>query len=156
MKVVVSADGGAEGRAARRWCVEHLTPVDEVIAVLGVDSFSQAMLSLSPFVAVADPDTLRRGVERRFEADLGRRGVRFRARLSFRSQAAAVLEAAHAEHADVIVVGKRPHGLVGDAVRNETSGHLVHRPPCPIVVVPTDPADPADRANPTQLSVRRS
>ena len=66
MKVIVSADGGAEGRAARRWCVEHLTPKDQVVAVLGVDSLSEAMLSVSPFLAVADPDTLREGVERRF------------------------------------------------------------------------------------------
>ena len=108
MKVIVSADGGAEGRAARRWCVEHLTPTDEVVAVLGVDSLSEAVLSVSPFLAVADPDTLREGVERRFEADLERRRVRCRAQVSPRSQAAAVFETARAEHADAIVVGKTP------------------------------------------------
>ena len=92
MKVIVSADGGAEGRAARRWCVEHLTSTDQVVAVLGVDSLSEAMLSVSPFLAVADPDTLREGVERRFDTDLEQRGVRCRAQVSPRSQAAAVPE----------------------------------------------------------------
>jgi nucleotide-binding universal stress UspA family protein len=156
MKVIVSADGGAEGRAARRWCVEHLTPTDEVVAVLGVDSLSEAVLSVSPFLAVADPDTLREGVERRFRADLERRGVRCRAQVSPRSQAAAVFETARAEHADAIVVGKRPHGVVGDAMRNETAGHLIHRPPCPVIVVPTAaPADPADATTAPQSSTRR-
>jgi nucleotide-binding universal stress UspA family protein len=81
--------------------------------------------------------------------------VPFRAQLGFRSQAAAVLEAARAEHADIIVVGKRPHGVVGDAVSNETAGHLVHRPPCPVVVVPTAPADPVDGVSAPQLSALR-
>jgi nucleotide-binding universal stress UspA family protein len=155
MRVVVSADGGAEGRAARRWCIEHLTSVDEVVAVLGVDSFSGAMLSLSPFVAVAEPESLREGVERRFQTALEQCGVRCRAQVGFRSQAAAVLDAARAEQADVIVVGKRPHGVVGDALCNETAGHLVHRPPCPVVVVPTAPDDPAHSATSPQLSNRR-
>jgi nucleotide-binding universal stress UspA family protein len=140
MKVVVSADGGAEGRAARRWCVEHLGPGDEVVAVLGVDSLSEAMLSVSPLLEVADPDNLRDGVARRFAAALEPRHIHSHARVTYRSQAAAVLAEARAEHADVIVVGKRPHGVVGDAVVNETAGHLIHRPPCPVIVVPTTAA----------------
>ena len=155
MKVIVSADGGAEGRAARRWCVEHLRSADEVVAVLGVDSFGGAALSLSPLVAVADPEALREAVERRFVGALDRCGVRCRTQVSYQSQAAAVLDAAWAEHADIIVVGKRPRGVVGDALRNETAGHLVHRPPCPVVVVPTALQEPADSAISPQLSNRR-
>ena len=47
MKIIVSADGGDEGTAARQWCVEHARPCDEIIAVVGVDQFSEVMLSMS-------------------------------------------------------------------------------------------------------------
>jgi nucleotide-binding universal stress UspA family protein len=143
MKVVVSADGGAEGRAARRWCVEHLAPGHDVVAVLGVDSLAEAIRVASPLAKVADNP--REGVARRFAAALEPRPIACQAGVSYESQAGAVLEAARTEHADASVVGKSPHGAVGDAVVNETAGHLIHRPPCPVVVVPTAPPAGADR-----------
>jgi nucleotide-binding universal stress UspA family protein len=136
MKIVISADGGREGDAARRWCAENLGPGDEAIAVLGAEQFSTMVLSVSPVMAAVDQHALRESVERRLHEDFAPRGVSYECRVGGHSQARAVAETAEAEHADLIVVGKRPHSVITDAVANETALHLVHRPPCPIVVVP--------------------
>ena len=136
MMVVISADGGVEGDAARRWCVENMGPGDRAIAVLGADQFGSVVLAASPMMVVVDPLELRESVEQRLHDDLGPQGVSCECRIRDHAQARAVIETAEAEHADLIVVGKRPHNAFTDAVTNETALHLVHRPPCPIVVVP--------------------
>lgn len=143
MKIIVSADGGEEGSAARRWCVEHAQPGDEIIAVVGVDQFSEIMVSMSPLLDVADPDRLRDSVEQRYDHEVASHGVHCETRLTYHVQARAVDETARAEDADLIVVGKHPRAALADAVHNETALHLIHRPPCPVVVVPTDPGPDA-------------
>jgi nucleotide-binding universal stress UspA family protein len=45
--------------------------------------------------------------------------------------------------ADAIVVGKVPHGAIGDALLGGVAAHLVHHPPCPVVIVPSRSAHPA-------------
>jgi nucleotide-binding universal stress UspA family protein len=138
MKVILSADGRDEAQAARRWCREHLGPGDEVIAVLGVDAFSEIMLSMSPLLEVTEPASMEAAARDRVTKDLAAAGIRCESRLANRSQARAVLDTAASERADLIVLGKRPHGAVADVLANETAVHVVHRPPCPVVVVPTD------------------
>ena len=136
MRIVMSADGGLEGDAARRWCADNMRSGDEVIVVLGVDQFSDVMLSVPPLTGVADPHVLQERVERTLEAELAPRGVSCTCRVGYRPQARAVMETAASEHADLIVVGKRAHSAVTDGIANETALHLVHHPPCPVVVVP--------------------
>ncbi len=136
MKIVISADGSVEGDAARYWCAANVHPGDEVIAVVGTDQFSEVLLSVSPLMGVADPQNLRQSVEHRLESDLAIDGVSCQSRVAYHPQARAVIETAEAEHADLIVVGKRPHNAMTDAITNETALHLVHHPPCPVVVVP--------------------
>jgi nucleotide-binding universal stress UspA family protein len=48
-----------------------------------------------------------------------------------------VVDVATAEGADLIVIAKRPHSRLGDAVWGEAANQVVHHPPCPVVVVPT-------------------
>ena len=108
MRIVISADGSVEGDAARQWCAANARPGDEVIAVVGADQLSDVMLSVSPLMGVADPQLLRESVERRLESDLSAVGVSYESRVSYHGQAKAVIETAEAEHADLIVVGKRP------------------------------------------------
>ena len=55
---------------------------------------------------------------------------------------AAVVEVAIANDADLVVVGKRPHGWMADAILGEVANQVVHHPACPIVVVPTDAREP--------------
>jgi nucleotide-binding universal stress UspA family protein len=136
MRIVISADSSVEGDVARNWCAANVRPGDEVIAVIGSDQLSEVMLSVSPLMGVADPALLRESVERRLESAVAARGVSCDTKVSYHSQARAVMETARAEHADLIVVGKRAHNAVTDAITNETALHLVHHPPCPVLVVP--------------------
>jgi nucleotide-binding universal stress UspA family protein len=47
----------------------------------------------------------------------------------------AVAEVAPDEQVDLIVIGKRPHSWLADAVRGPIATHIVHDPPCPVMVV---------------------
>jgi nucleotide-binding universal stress UspA family protein len=136
MKIVMSADSTSEGLGARAWCAEHLGPADAVIAVVGINPVGEFVMGVPPFDVMGDEHTVVEQVERDHCHPLRQRGLDCRARVVAHTQANAVLEVAAEEHADLIVVGKRPRGPVGDLVWGEVATHLVHHPPCPIVVVP--------------------
>ena len=136
MKVVMSAEIDVEGDQAQRWCSEHLGPGDTVIAVVGINPVGELMMGLPPFDAMGDERTVAAQVERERCVPLRQRGVDCRARVVAHGQANAVLAVAADVHADLIVAGKRPRGPVGDVVWGEVATHLVHHPPCPVVIVP--------------------
>jgi len=137
MKVVLSADGTQEGERALEWCIEHLGPGDEVIAVLGMNPVGEFVLSVPPFDTLGSEQQFSQQMNADYGERLHDRGITAQVRVLPHSQERAVIDAAASEHADLIVVGKRPHGAFGDAMRNELAPHLVHRPPCAVVVVPT-------------------
>jgi nucleotide-binding universal stress UspA family protein len=137
MKVVLSANGTGEGRRALQWCLDHLHSGDEVIAVLGIDPVGEFVLGIPPFDTLGSDRELAQDLGVEYGTPLTERGILARTRLVPHSQVRALTEVATQEHADLIVVGKNCHGVVGDAVRNEVAPHLVHRPPCAVVVVPT-------------------
>jgi nucleotide-binding universal stress UspA family protein len=143
MRVVLSADLTSESRAARGWCVENLAPGTAVVAVLGVSQMGELMLGVPPFDLGAAEHELRASVERDYCEPLDAAGLQCEGRVLALSQGRALTEVAHDEHADLIVVGKRPHGWLVDVVRGELAGQLVHHPPCPVVVVPTAPVERA-------------
>jgi nucleotide-binding universal stress UspA family protein len=64
-------------------------------------------------------------------------GVSCRTEVVSTGQAHALAEVAERERADMIVIGKVPHGTLSDVFRSETASHLIHRPPCPVLIVPT-------------------
>lgn len=136
MKVVLSADGSPEAVGAGEWCVQHLTAGDEVLAVAGLSQFGEFALGVPPFDTLGGEHALLERVEQRLCAPLADVNVRCRAILEPHSQARAVAEVAAREHADLIVLGKRPHGRIGDAVRDDVATKVLHHPPCPVVVVP--------------------
>jgi nucleotide-binding universal stress UspA family protein len=140
MKVVLSADNSAEGAAARQWCAHHVHAGDELIAVLGVDPVGQTMLSVSPLYDLTTEASLHDMLEREYCGPLRHRDVKCSARVLDSAQGQAVRHVAGQVGADLIVVGKIAHGPLADFVLNETANHLVHRPPCPVVVVPVDGA----------------
>jgi nucleotide-binding universal stress UspA family protein len=137
MRVVLSADLSDEGRAACQWCATNLPPGTTVIAVLGMNPVGELMFGVPPFDLTAAEHDLRIGLERDCCQPLTTAGLRAEGRFHPTSQARAITEVAVRERADLIVVGKRPHGWLIDAVRGETAGQVVHHPPCPVVVVPT-------------------
>ena len=137
MRVVLSADLSRESRAARMWCAENLAPGTAVFAVLGVNQMGELMLGVPPFDLGAAEHDLRDCVQRDYCEPLDEAGLQCESRVRAVSQGRAVAEVAREEGAELIVVGKRPHGWLVDAVRGEIAGQLVHHPPCPVVVVPT-------------------
>lgn len=137
MRVVLSADGTIEGRQALQWCLDHLGRDDEVIAVLGIDPVGRFALGVPPFNTLGDEREISRQVERDYGQPLADHAIQARTRVVMHNQGRAVADTASAEHADLIVVGKRSHGLVGDALHHEIAPYLVHRLPCAVVVVPT-------------------
>ena len=136
MKVVLSAESGDPGDAARTWCAQHLGPTDSVVAVVGLSNIGELALGVPPFDNLATEGEMLAEVEHDFCRRLNRVGVPCRARFVHQGQARAVADVASEEDADLIVIGKRPHSWLADAVLGPVATHVVHRPPCPVVVVP--------------------
>jgi nucleotide-binding universal stress UspA family protein len=138
MKVILSADLTDDGVAARQWCAANLQPGDSVVAVVGVNQLGDFVLGIPPFDAVDGEAGLVAEVERDYCRALAEAGVTCEARLVRHAQGRAVVEAAQAERADLIVVGKRSRGRIGDAVPREAASYVVRHQGCPVLVVPTD------------------
>lgn len=136
MKVVLSADGSPEAVGASEWYLKNLSAGDVVLAVAGLSQFGEFTLGVPLFDALGGEHALLERVEQRLCAPLADLGVRCRAILEPHSQARAVVDVAVREHADLIVLGKRPHGRIGDAVRDDVATKVLHHPPCPVMVVP--------------------
>ena len=137
MKVVLSAETGPAGDAAREWCIAHLAPSDEVIAVVGLSNVNELVLGVPPFDGMVTEGELVAVVEHDFCRRLNKAGIPSVARFRRETQARAVADAAADEDADLIVIGKRPHSWLADAVLGPVAVHVVHHPPCPVVVVPS-------------------
>jgi nucleotide-binding universal stress UspA family protein len=136
MKVVLSADPGEEALAAATWCATNLAPGTAVTAVLGLNPVGELMFGIPPFDPTGSERDLLDSVERDCCEPLAAAGLECEARLVPQTQARALLDVAAHEHADLIVVGKRPHGWLLDVALGEVAGALVHHPPCPVLVVP--------------------
>jgi len=136
MKVVLSAESGDHGDAARDWCVSHLGPTDAVVAVIGLSNIGELVLAIPPFEGTATEGELLAVVEHDFCRRLERVGIPCTARFVRETQARAVADVASDVNADLIVIGKRPHSWITDAVLAPVAVHVVHHPPCPVMVVP--------------------
>jgi nucleotide-binding universal stress UspA family protein len=141
MKVVVSASEGEETRAARDWCAANLHEDDEVIAVVGTNQVGEFVLGAPPLDSINGAQfDLIEAAQREVCVPLTSVGVACTSRLVRRTQGRALVQVAREEHADLIVVGKYPHGSFADAVLGEVATQLAHRPPCPLVIVPVGAA----------------
>jgi nucleotide-binding universal stress UspA family protein len=137
MKVVLSADGDEEGRQASHWCAAHLGPRDQVVAVAGLTRFGEFVQGVPPFDELGGQRELVEHLTAQYVRPVAEAGIPCELRLVTHTQRRAVVDVAEAESAELIVVGKRPHGRWGDAVAGEIATQLVHHPPCAVVVVPT-------------------
>lgn len=140
MKVVLSADGSDEGAAALGWCLAHLGAADSVIAVAGLDGVGEFVLGVPPFDSLHTEDGITASLKRDYCGPLAEKGVQCESRLVEHQQAKAIVDVARGDEADAIVVGKHPHGRIGDLLHTEVANALLHEPPCAIIVVPVTPA----------------
>ncbi|HEY1282462.1 MAG TPA: universal stress protein [Acidimicrobiales bacterium] len=136
MKVVLSADALDKGRCSRQWCIGHLGPGDTVVAVAALPPFTGYMLGVPLVDQVETEHELLIQTDREYCEPIRAIGAACDARIVPGGQARAVVDLARAEHADLIVIAKRPHSRLGDAVWAEAANRVVHHPPCPVVVVP--------------------
>ena len=144
MKVVVSASEGEETRAARDWCAANLHEDDEVIAVVGTSQVGEFVLGAPPLDSINGLQfDLVDAAQREVCVPLTSVGIACSARLLRHTQGRAVVQVAREAHADLIVVGKFPHGSFADALLGEVATQLAHRPPCPLVIVPVGAASVA-------------
>jgi hypothetical protein len=51
-------DGREEGDEARQWCVDHLSPGEAVIVVVGVNMMGEFVLGVPPFDALGGENEL--------------------------------------------------------------------------------------------------
>ena len=137
-KVVVSADGSPGGRAAVRWCAGHLDPDTTVLAVCGVDPVSLVATIEAPGLVQSCNAASEEQFKEHWCAPLRQAGLRCEYRFAQCPQIVALREICEREHPDALVVGKRRHLALLDAVLRDPVARLIHRPPCPIVVVPIE------------------
>lgn len=136
MKIVLAIGASERWQAARDWCRRELRPGDEVVAVLGVPVVAELAFAVRPFETI-DGDLEYLGEIERECDPLRQAGLSCEVRVVPSSPSRAVCEVAEVEEADLIVVAKRPHRAFVDKLLNDTATHIVHDPPCPVVVVPS-------------------
>jgi len=136
-RVVVSVDGSAPSRAAIRWCVHELAPGTTVIAICAFSVISEFLVSVPPL-----PSDSERRIEDVFEHDwcapLAEAGFDFTPRLVHEPDAAALVDTAGREHPDALILGKEPHHTFADLFSVSPLHQVLHRMPCPIILVPAD------------------
>lgn len=134
-KVVLSVDGSEAGCAATEWCVRNLAPGTTVIAVCGISDLAEVVLGLPGFDEPGEHG-LEDALHTRWSEPLRRAGLNCIPRLVHHRPMVALLEAVAEEHPDAVVVGKGPHRAWVDAFVPDSPLPLVHRMPCPLVLVP--------------------
>ena len=139
MNVILSTDLADEGLAARQWCAANLHAGDSVVVVVGVHQVGEFLLSMPPFDTLDGEPALLAKVERDYCGPLTETGFKCGVRLVRHAQGRAVVEVAEKERADLIVMGKHPHGRFGGALLGEAASYVVHHHPCPVLIVPTAP-----------------
>jgi nucleotide-binding universal stress UspA family protein len=145
--LMVGVDGSDGSRRALEWAAGMSKATGAHVLAVHVLTYSRE------FIHDVMPETMRTW-RRELEDDLRTRwvepllaaGVEHRAVVvEGESPAAALLDLADREYADVLIVGAKGHGGFADRVLGGVSYRVTHRARQPVVVVPPDWSAPEDR-----------
>lgn len=154
-RIVVGVDGSTGSRAALRWAAAHAALVDGLLVV--VHAYLPQVNYLAGYAPLPALDP---GTEQRLQVEdlaalltdeLGEDpGVAVHAEVT--PGPAARLLLAEAAEADLLVVGARGHTGLAGLLLGSTAQSVARSSPCPVVVVP---AEPAHRAVPASAPADR-
>jgi nucleotide-binding universal stress UspA family protein len=140
MRILLAVDGSDPSLDAAR-ALANLAPAEAIVLLHAIETPSMYFLS-GPEVVLGDTTILQREIEARGRDLLGRVAALLPAtagpvtrRLVAGSPAAAILEAAEREPADLIVLGARGLGRFKEMVVGSVSHRVLHHSPCPVWVV---------------------
>ena len=117
--------------------MSNLDRTSSVLAVLGINALGEFVEGSPVFDLMESIDAVVARIEREVCEPLAAHGVPCRIRVGPTGHAQALIEAAETEQADLIVIGRVPDGPFGDAIRGEAVTYPVHRPTCPVLIVPS-------------------
>jgi nucleotide-binding universal stress UspA family protein len=140
-RILIGLDGSQSAQQALEWCV-HIAPrLDaEVIAVYAFEHPVELVPPSGLPLAAQYDDAWR--ARQRHELDATWCKTLRDAKIPFRSEivdgapAEALVQAAEAEHADLLVVGRRADARFTEAVLGSVPHHLAHHVTTPVVIVP--------------------
>lgn len=139
-KILVGIDGSKESLAAVRWAVEEGTYRSASVEVLHVWHvvYMGDPMGISTGASIGDVEQSAQLVIDEALAGIGAAGdaVQLTGRTVEGAAAKVLLEAA--EHADLLVVGRRGRGGFFGLLLGSVAQQLSHHAPCPLVIVPTD------------------
>ncbi len=140
-RIVVGIDGSEAAAAALRWAIPLARALDAeviVVHVVELTTYDTRPLGLPlPILnEAAWRDAIRAELEGRWSEPLAREGVRHRTRIEEGRAGPCLADVARAEHADLVVTGRRGLTEVAELAQGSVSHYLTHHAPCPLVVVP--------------------
>jgi nucleotide-binding universal stress UspA family protein len=141
-RVLVGLDGSAGARRALTWAVRLLSGTDAELVAVHVLTYS---VELRHDLLIETTTLWRQQLQAELEGPwtsiLREPGAAVRWRtllLEGESASSGLMQAAEAEHVDLIVVGAQGHGGVADRVLGGASYRLTHQARQPVVVVPRE------------------
>jgi len=141
MKIVVGVDGSEQAERAVEWCATYGGALEaQVIAVHAIDTLiyvpSFPVSFPMPQVSQDDRDELRGHITEVWCAPLTKAKVPFRVVVMDGDPVVVIREIADAEHADLVVTGRRGRGGFAELVLGSTTHALTHHLECPLLIVP--------------------
>jgi len=139
MKIVVGVDGSEHSLRAVAWCARYAPSLHaEVIAVhsIEVSVYASTEGYLMPGSSSEDRESLRRMLVEQWCEPLVRANVPVRPVLTEGQPAKVIRDTANAEHADLVVVGRRGRRGFTELLLGSTSHQLSHHVDRPLAIIP--------------------